>query len=60
MMTLKHFMSKSVSDVCIMRNLFDIREQEDNILTGQNILQKISNTLCHTQFPKQVQAYQLF
>lgn len=38
-------MSKSVSDVCLMSNLFDIREQEDNILTGHNILQRISNTL---------------
>lgn len=38
-------MSKSVPDVCIMSNLFDIREQKDDILTGHNVLQKFSNTL---------------
>jgi hypothetical protein len=43
-----------------MSNLFDIREQKDDILTGHNVLQKFSNTLWYTQFPKQMRDYQLF
>lgn len=42
-MILKYLMSKSVFDVCIMSNLFDIREQKDDILIGYNVLQKFFN-----------------
>lgn len=53
-------MSQSVLDVPIVRNLFNIRKQGHDILTEHNIWQKFPNSLWYTQFPKQMQDYQLF